>query len=146
MSTRLDPDTKAKLKTQLEVDEGFRSSVYQDSLGYWTIGIGRMVDKRLGGGISLPEARILLSNDVDQRDAEVGDILEDDPVRRAVLVNMTFQMGWGRVQGFKQMLEAIGRKDWEAAARAGLDSKWAKQTPARAGRMMQQLQEGRWRL
>ena len=133
-----------KLAEELELDEGFRSSVYQDSLGYFTIGIGRMVDKRLGGGISLAEARFLLSNDIEEKDREVGDLLSFDPIRRAALLNMYFQMGKGRVMQFKQMMEAIGRKDWEAAARAGLDSKWARQTPARAKRVMEQLRTGKW--
>ena len=140
----MDAGIRKKLAEELELDEGFRSSVYQDSLGYFTIGIGRMVDKRLGGGISLAEARFLLSNDIEEKDREVGDLLSFDPIRRAALLNMYFQMGKGRVMQFKQMMEAIGRKDWEAAARAGLDSKWARQTPARAKRVMEQLRTGKW--
>lgn len=140
----MDAGIRKKLAEELELEESFRSSVYQDSLGYFTIGIGRMVDKRLGGGISLAEARYLLSNDIDKADREMGDLLSFDPIRRAALLNMYFQMGKGGVMQFKQMMEAIGRKDWEAAARAGLDSKWARQTPARAKRVMEQLRTGKW--
>ena len=37
---------KQKLKDLLKLHEGFKSSVYQDTEGYWTIGIGRMVDPK----------------------------------------------------------------------------------------------------
>ena len=57
---------KQKLKDLLKLHEGFKSSVYQDTEGYWTIGIGRMVDPKLGGGISLDEAEYLLENDINR--------------------------------------------------------------------------------
>lgn len=138
-------ENAVRLEAQLERQEGFRRFVYKDSLGYWTVGIGRCVDQNVSGsGLTLEEGRYLMRNDIAKAEASIGDILRDDPVRRAVLVNMTFQMGWGKVKGFKKMLAAIGRKDWETAAREGLDSLWARQTPGRAMEMMEQLRTGKW--
>jgi GH24 family phage-related lysozyme (muramidase) len=33
-------------KAQLKVDEGIKSKPYRDSLGKWTIGVGRNLDDR----------------------------------------------------------------------------------------------------
>lgn len=134
-----------ELLAQLKRHEGLRLSAYQDSLGYWTIGYGRMIDKRKGGGISVEEAERLLRNDVERVDKMLGDVLLNDPVRRAVILNMTFQLGLGGVRNFKRMWEAINREDWEMAAQEGLNSRWAQQTPGRARELMEQLRTGRWK-
>jgi lysozyme len=41
---------------QLTREEGKRRSAYQDHLGYWTIGVGRLIDARKGGGLSDEES------------------------------------------------------------------------------------------
>lgn len=127
---------------QLKRHEGFRSAAYQDHLGYWTIGFGRMIDARRGGGISTEEAELMLRNDILRVSTALGGILEGDPPRRAVLVNMAFQLGVRGLFKFRRMLAAIERRDFEAAAREGLDSQWARQTPARARELMEQLRTG----
>ena len=38
-----------KIEKDLTIDEGRVSHVYKDSLGYYTIGIGHLVDQRKGG-------------------------------------------------------------------------------------------------
>lgn len=134
-----------ELLLQLKRHEGLRLSAYQDSLGYWTIGYGRMIDKRKGGGISVEEAEVLLKNDIERIDKILGEVLREEPVRRAVIVNMVFQMGFGAVRGFKGMWAAITKNDWETAAREGLDSRWAQQTPGRARELMEQLRTGKWK-
>lgn len=50
------------LREQLEIDEGNRPLPYMDSLGFWTVGIGRMIDSRKGGGLSPDEIDFLLLN------------------------------------------------------------------------------------
>jgi lysozyme len=52
------------LKQQLIREEGAESCAYQDSLGYWTIGVGRLIDSRKGGGLSNEEIDMLLENDI----------------------------------------------------------------------------------
>ena len=56
-----------KLAKSLKQDEGFKPSAYKDSLGYLTIGYGRMIDERLGGYLSEEEAGFLLENDIINR-------------------------------------------------------------------------------
>ena len=52
---------------QLKRHEGLRLHAYADSLGYTTIGYGRMIDKRKGGGITEREAGWQVSITEDSR-------------------------------------------------------------------------------
>jgi lysozyme len=136
------------LNAQLRRDEGEKLSVYQDSLGYATIGVGRMVDGRKGGGISTDEAAMLLNNDIARVRVELLQRLpwfvHLDPVRQGVLMNMAFQMGINGVMAFQQTLEKVQGGDYAAAADRMLQSKWATQTPERANRLAKQMRDGVW--
>jgi len=57
---------RSRLTAQLKIDEGVRESVYLDSEGYYTVGVGRMVDDRKGGKLSEDEIEYLLDNDIDR--------------------------------------------------------------------------------
>jgi lysozyme len=52
------------LRRMLEDEEGRVPHAYPDSLGYWTIGVGRLIDRRKGGGLSDDEIDYLLANDI----------------------------------------------------------------------------------
>lgn len=52
-------------------------------------------------------------------------------VRRAVLLSMAHQVGIYGVIGFRKMLAAITKRDWEKAAKECLNSLAARQTPKR---------------
>jgi lysozyme len=135
------------LLSQLEEHEGFRSSAYADSEGWLTIGIGRLIDHRKGGGISKAEARVLLLNDVERVTAQVRDALpwwaDLDDVRQNVLVEMGFQLGVPGLLKFKNTLRAVEAGDWHDASAGMLASKWARQTPKRAEKLARQMREGR---
>lgn len=138
----------SKLADQLLRDEGFKSSVYQDHLGYWTIGIGRMIDPRKGGGITQDEAKYLLENDISRVNQELALTYpwttELDDARRGVLQNMAFQMGLPKLQGFKKTLEMVRTGQYLAASQEMLNSTWAQQTPQRAQRLSKQMLTGEW--
>lgn len=111
--------------------EGVVHHAYQDHLGYWTIGAGRLIDKRKGGRITDDEVDYLLQNDVDYFVREVRKALPWweglDPVRKSVLVNMAFNLGIKGLLGFKNTLALIERGDYAKAADNMLKSKWATQ-------------------
>jgi len=136
------------LTDQLIRDEGVVLHEYKDHLGYSTIGIGRLIDKRKGGGISLDEARFLLNNDIARVSNEVRKALPWSEklsyARFGVLLNMAFQMGIQGLLGFKNTLAMIERGDYQAAAKGMLNSKWATQTPARCKRLSVQMETGEW--
>lgn len=133
-------------RSQLMVDEGKVPHAYQDSEGYWTIGVGRLIDQRLGGGLSDDEINYLLNNDVFRADKEARslfagfDSLSD--ARKAVLVNMAFNLGQTRLAGFQRLREAVKEQDWEQAAKEMIDSRWAAQTGQRAIRLAKQMRDG----
>lgn len=139
-----------ELIRQLKGDEGVRSCVYQDHLSFWTIGVGRLVDSRKpGAGLKGHEIDFLLRNDIDERIEELTRRLpwfqDLDDVRKGVLIAMAFQMGVDGLLGFKNTLAMVERGDYAAAADGMLNSKWARQTPARAKRLSEQMRDGQWR-
>jgi len=123
------------IRDQLLRHEGVVLHGYEDHLGYLTIGVGRLIDERRGGGLSKDEAMFLLDNDIHR---VVNNLRKEDgftgfpaPVKEA-LVNMEFQLGHRGLMNFKKMWAALRQHDWEGAAYEALDSNWATQTPNRA--------------
>lgn len=140
---------KTDLARQLTLDEDKRRHVYKDSEGYYTIGIGRLVDDRKpGSGLRDVEIAFMLNNDMDDRLTELSkripwfDNLDD--ARKGVLLNMSFQMGVDGLLGFHNTLKFVQAGDYASAARNMLLSKWARQTPNRAKRMAEQMRTGVW--
>lgn len=137
------------LAQQLEIEEGRRKAAYTDSLGYLTIGVGRLIDARKGGGLSNDEIDYLLANDIKAKTAELMQACPwaaslNEP-RQAVLISMCFQMGLGKLMGFAHTLMSVRSGRFEDAAVQMLDSAWAKQTPERAKRMSEQMRTGDWK-
>lgn len=133
---------------QLRREEGSIPHAYQDHLGFWTIGVGRLIDQRKGGGLSPEEIDYLLANDIARFTREVRAALpwfdRLNEARQAVLVGMAFQMGTAGLLGFRNTLAAVRDERYEHAAALMLQSKWAEQTPARARRMSRQMASGEW--
>ncbi len=139
---------KAELTAQLRRDEDEVLHAYPDHLGFLTIGVGRLIDKRKGGGITPEESAYLLNNDIDKRQAELLRrapwMANLDPVRFGALLNMAFQLGVDGLLGFTNTLALIHAGDYPGAAAGMLNSKWAGQTPARAERLSKQILTGVW--
>lgn len=133
---------------QLKRDEGCRLSVYNDHLGFATIGIGRMIDPRKGGGISQEEADYLLANDIKRVKSELSKSIpwfgSLDECRQGALMNMAFQLGTAGLLKFKNSLSLIERGKYDDAGRELLNSTWANQTPDRAKRISEQVRTGKW--
>jgi len=141
-------DWTLKATDQIKEDEGLVLEAYQDHLGYWTIGYGRLIDKRKGGGISEDEALYLLKNDVNARLPILANAIPFfnrlDDARKAVLLNMSFQLGLSGLLKFKSTLAFIEAGDYDNASANMLKSLWAKQTPNRANRLAEQMRTGQW--
>lgn len=137
-----------KATDQIKEDEGCVLYAYDDHLGYSTIGYGRLIDRRKGGGISQDEALYLLKNDVSSRlealKKSIDWLDQLDDARKAVLLNMSFQLGLAGLMKFKNTLAYVESGDYENAAANMLKSKWAQQTPQRAQRLAEQMRTGQW--
>lgn len=129
-------------------EEGSIPHAYKDSLGYLTIGVGRLIDARKGGHLSDDEIDYLLDNDISRIRFELAEALPwmdqlDEP-RAAVLIGMAFQMGTDGLLKFVNTLACVRYGQYEDAANGMLASKWARQTPERAARMAEQMRTGEW--
>lgn len=137
---------KERLKSDLERDEGRIPHVYRDSEGYWTIGVGHLVDKRKGG--RLPDIIIdsLLEYDIEETISKCRQSFpwfdSLDAGRQAVVCNMVFNLGLKGFMGFRRTIEAIEKRDWEAVSREMLDSRWARQVGNRASRLAMIMKTG----
>lgn len=137
-----------ELRRQLEVFEGRRQFVYQDKLGFWTIGVGRCVDQRKGGGLRDSEIDFMLSNDIEEVTRQALEALPwfsslDEP-RQAVILGMLFQLGFGGTMGFTHALGSMRDQRWADAAEALRQSRWAEQTPDRVSLLAKQMEMGTW--
>ena len=145
---------------RLANDEGFRGHAYLDTQDTWTIGYGstRHADGtpvKEGDTISERDAREELERDV--REAAEGldhavswwRGLPDDA--QIGLLFAAFQLGVSGVMGFRNMLRALRRGDYETAAvecvqgrSRGTVSAWFEQTPDRPLRVAARFLAADW--
>jgi lysozyme len=142
-----DGEDDAELIAELCEDEGTIFHAYQDHKGFWTLGTGRLIDKRRGGGISKAENDYLLRNDIrrfrQELDARLPWWRQLDPVRQRAIQNLAFNMGIENLLGFRNTLPAIRAGDWARAAVGLKASDWAKQVqPSRRDRIIRQIKTG----
>jgi len=141
------PEDQAQLLAQLKVDEGVRLYAYQDSLGYLTIGYGRLIDRRKGGQISQGEAEYLLGNDINRTENELAQyawFTSQDSVRQAAITNMAFNLGVAGLLHFPHFLGYLQAKQYESAAAELVNTPWHTQVGARADRIIAMITKGAW--
>ncbi|AOT08228.1 glycoside hydrolase family protein [Pseudoalteromonas luteoviolacea] len=133
-----------KLKKQLIGHEGYEHTVYVCSGGYRSIGVGRNLEQR---GLTDDEINYLLNNDIAYFTAQVEkhiDTSKCNPARKAVLINMAFNLGIHGLLAFKKTIAAIERGDWDKAVIEMFDSRWAVQVGERADQLAEQMKTGEW--
>ena len=141
-----------KLKEELEYDEGCKYEIYNDHLGYPTFGIGHRIidsDPEYGEGIgtAVNENRVISAFESDVMGVvsdckslypDFGRLPED---AQRIIANMMFNMGYTRLSKFKGMKRGVDARDWNAAADEMVDSRWYKQVPSRAKRLVKRMRE-----
>lgn len=141
-----------KLIEQLMFEEGLRLSVYHCTANKRTIGFGHNLDanpffpgtkERIPDKITQEQAITLMDHDVSN---VMHNLQEHWPYvktlslpRQDACYNMAFQLGCRSFMKFTGMIASIHRGNWEAARECALNSKWARQTPARALRVTSQF-------
>jgi len=120
--------------------EGFRSSLYKDSLGKKTIGVGHLITKDdfpFKEGVEYPKEQLM---DLFKKDLEkahkgamkvVGHIKDLPREIWGVTVEMVFQLGPTGVSHFKKFIKSLEEKDYHEAHLQMKDSRWHKQTKKR---------------
>lgn len=144
--------------------EGMVLTVYKDTLGIDTIGIGRNLKDRgiskeeldyldipnmevvYEKGITEADARYLALNDiaiVENELCRVHPCVEElDSVRQLILMDMAFNMGVPRLCKFKNMWNAIHEQNFEVASLEMMDSRWARQVGRRAKHLSEAMKSG----
>jgi len=134
---------RTALKEQLIRHEGLRLKPYLCTAGKTTIGVGRNLDDN---GISMHEAMLLLDNDIDAVEDDLDQRLPWwrglTEARQRVLADMAFNLGIGRLEGFRNTLAAIKTGNYPAAAEGMLASRWATQVGKRAQTLAKMMREG----
>ena len=131
-----------KLKEEIKLHEGFVQRTYADSLGKRTIGYGHLCvepeqwddDKEY----TKEELNVVFEKDFNEALNNAEHLISDRSINdtaKEVIIEMVFQLGIGGVGKFKNMWSALDKKDYGEASFQMLDSLWAKQTPARAGKL-----------
>jgi lysozyme len=144
----------ASIKDRVIKHEDSRPSVYPDSEGIPTVGIGFNLkrpdaaaqlkkvganfEKILAGKSSLTQEQInaLFFTDLAQAKTSAQALVPNMPTLppkvQGVLTEMAFNLGMPRLSGFKKFLSHIQNKDFLAASQEMINSKWAKQVGDRA--------------
>jgi lysozyme len=131
-----------EVKEEIKLCEGYVNKIYQCSEGFDTIFYGHKItpddDYEHGIQYTKQEGELVFERDF-QRTLEAAERLIGDRainnMAKEVIINMVYQIGEGGVSKFKNMWKALDTKDYGEASFQMLDSLWAKQTPARAGKL-----------
>lgn len=141
------------LSSEIEADEDTVYEIYLDSLGNKTAGIGHLItasDEEYGQPTGTPVSpeRVKAWFESDRSGAikaakNLLKSFEHQPqVVKHAFVNMAFQLGESRLSGFKKTIGHLELFQYNAAANEAMDSKWSKQTTARAKRVTARIRSG----
>ena len=143
--------SKESLKEKIKIHEGFRDTIYLDSLSKRTIGYGHLIvhEDNFVEGRAYPkeELEALFEKDFEkgwkfmERFCEVNNLHSISDTAKEILCEMIFQMGFTGVSKFKNMIKALQNRDYKQASIEMLDSRWAKQTPNRAKELSNHMAE-----
>lgn len=149
----------SKLYEDLVRDEGKRLTSYQDTRGFWTIGVGHLLGtERRMISITEAECQALFAADVEAASSVARRVLDDeftwvllDVVRQNALINMAFNRGETNMRNSTTITPAIKHAMkypgndavWGEAADAILASPWGKQIGDRANRLAYALRTGK---
>ena len=126
----------------IKENEGYKSTVYTDTLGYDTIGYGFAIkDLELDEEVCDLILDKKLDKLIDATNKKFPFLRELPQDKCEVVFEMVYQLGLTGVSKFKKMLKALERKDYDKASAEMLDSLWAKQTPNRAIKLSNQMKK-----
>ena len=147
---------KEVLKEQIKRHEGEVLEVYEDSLGYLTLGVGHLIQKSdpeygqpAGTPVSQEVVDMYYEDDFDKHVEETIHVCENNNIVfdalpesiQHVLVNMCFNLGANRLGKFRNMLYAVSTSNWQEMANQMEDSRWFGQVGRRSVELQQQVLE-----
>lgn len=144
--------TLQRIKEDIERHEGNVPYVYLDHLGYKTMGIGHLIRQsepeyllKVGDGVSKEAIDEYFNNDlriaIDDAQRIFGDLNEHPQDVIRVLVNMSFNLGYPRLNKFVKMKEAVAQKNYLRAADEMKDSRWYTQVGRRGPELFELMSQ-----
>ena len=139
------------LKIELTLDEGLRYTVYLDSRGIPTTGIGHNCNASplpAGWGPTLTDDQVntLFQSDVmaamNELDTNAFWWAAMDEVRQRAYLNLCFNMGWGTLATFNTFNGLMEAAHYSAAAADLATTKWYGQVGSRGPRIVQMIATG----
>lgn len=128
-----------KLIKSIQEHEGFSGEVYKDHLGFDTVGFGTKMP------ITKVEGELLLRHRLSLKTIELHNritwLKDKSPEIQNIIYEMAYQLGVPKLMMFKKMFAALEVDSYQEAAKEGMDSLWAKQTPKRAEELMMKINE-----
>ena len=139
-----------KLREEIEIDEGNIEEIYLDHLSLPTFGIGHLVkkaDPEYGMAVGTPVTRKRINTCFNEdivgtiEDCErlYKDFFSLPEEVKLILCNMMYNLGYTRLSKFSKLKLAVNKGMWEKASLEMTDSKWYKQVPNRAERLVQRM-------
>ena len=136
------------VKDRVREHEGYRDTVYSDSLGFATIGYGHLVlpSDNFVEGVNYPREQLeaLFDKDFEIAETSANELLqgiEHNETVRGIITEMCFQLGKPRVLKFKKMWSALRDKNFKEASNQMIDSAWHKQTTKRCESLAKLMKE-----
>ena len=144
--------TLQRIKEDIERHEGNVPYVYLDHLGYKTMGIGHLIRQsepeyllKVGQGVSKEAVDKYFENDlriaIDDAQRIFGVLNEHPQDVIRVLVNMSFNLGYPRLNKFVKMKEAVAQKNYLRAADEMKDSRWYTQVGRRGPELFELMSQ-----
>tara|TARA_R100000353_G_scaffold38311_3_gene30364 strand:- start:7106 stop:7633 length:528 start_codon:yes stop_codon:yes gene_type:complete len=149
-----------ELYEQIALHEGVEPSVYKDTKGKRTIGIGfnldepsnrkkaeavglNVQDMLSGRTLSDKEIKMLYNESIKQAANDANAFLpragRQPPVVQKVLIDMAFNLGLTKLNKFEKMREALLEGDYNKAADEMIDSKWYNQVGNRSKTLVKMM-------
>ena len=139
-----------RLQKEIAEDEGIKLEVYLDHLSLPTCGVGHLILEQdeehgceVGTKISQERCDKLFEQDISSVLKDCHRLYEDfdklPEEAQYIIANMMFNLGYPRLSGFKKMRQAVIDGDWFEASVQMVDSKWYKQVPNRAQRLVNRM-------
>lgn len=134
--------THEDMISMIKDHEGFRRQPYKDTTGHLTIGYGT----NLEAGISERQADALLWIHIEDRILKPlqhhGWFSKLDDTRKAVIIDMAYNLGLTGLLSFRNMINAIENNNYKKAADEMKNSLWYTQVRRRAQTLCRLMEKG----
>lgn len=132
-----------RLRESIIAHEGIRYKAYADPIlgeTAMTTGVGHLIqlpkeEYLLEKELTMDEVLELLDSDIEVAVKDANKFINEDLIPEEafeIVIEMSFQLGYPRLSGFKKFQQALKDNNFQEAAAQMLDSKWARQVPSRA--------------